>query len=135
MTRWVIVAAEPMTDVDSTAAEILGRLIDELEREGVELAFAELKGPVKDRLRSYGLYDRIGDDHFFPTLGTAIHRYLAATGTEWVDWSDEEDDRPPASVGLARVRRAAFTVPTSARTLAPTGGHVAASDASRMQLR
>ena len=92
MTRWVIVAAEPMTDVDSTAAEILGRLIDELEREGVELAFAELKGPVKDRLRSYGLYDRIGDDHFFPTLGTAIHGYLAATGTEWVDWSDEEDD-------------------------------------------
>ena len=37
MTRWVIVAAEPMTDVDSTAAEILGRLIDELEHEGVEL--------------------------------------------------------------------------------------------------
>ena len=99
MTRWVIVAAEPMTDVDSTAAEILGRLIDELEREGVELAFAELKGPVKDRLRSYELYDRIGDDHFFPTLGTAIHGYLAATGTEWVDWSDEEDDRPPASSG------------------------------------
>ena len=96
-TRWVIVAAEPMTDVDSTAADSLGRLIDELQREGVVLAFAELKGPVKDRLRSYGLYERIGDDHFFPTLGTAIRGYLVATGTEWVDWSDEEDDRPPAS--------------------------------------
>lgn len=97
VTRWVIVAAEPMTDVDSTGADILGRLVDELERDGVELAFAELKGPVKDRLRNYGLYDRIGDDRFFPTLGTAIRGYLAATGTVWVDWSDEDGDRPPES--------------------------------------
>jgi hypothetical protein len=49
---------------------------------------------VKDSLHGYGLYDRIGGDHFFPTLRTAIHGYLAATGTEWVDWSDEEGDRP-----------------------------------------
>ena len=66
---------------------------------GIELAFAELKGPVKDRLRSYGLYDRIGDDRFFPTLGTAIDGYLSATGTAWVDWSDtdpDDVDPPPA---------------------------------------
>ena len=90
--RWVIVAAEPMTDIDTTAAEILERLLDDLEARGVELAFAELKGPVKDRLRSYGLYERIGDDRFYPTLGTAIDGYLAATGTVWVDWSDQGDD-------------------------------------------
>lgn len=89
---WVIVAAEPMTDVDTTAAEILERLLDDLEVRGVELAFAELKGPVKDRLRSYGLYERIGDDRFYPTLGTAIDGYLGATGTVWVDWSDQDDD-------------------------------------------
>jgi high affinity sulfate transporter 1 len=86
--RWVIVAAEPVTDVDSTGAESLGRLLDELGREGVNLAFAELKGPVKDRLRAYGLYDRIGDDNFFPTIGTAVHAYLAATSTPWTDWDD-----------------------------------------------
>ncbi len=97
LTRWVIVAAEPMTDVDSTGADILGRLIDDLERDGVKLAFAELKGPVKDRLRDYGLYDRIGDDHFFPTLGTAIRGYLATTGTVWVDWSDEDGNGSPES--------------------------------------
>ncbi|HEX7520537.1 MAG TPA: sodium-independent anion transporter, partial [Acidimicrobiia bacterium] len=97
LTRWVIVAAEPMTDVDSTGADILGRLIDDLERDGVKLAFAELKGPVKDRLRDYGLYDRIGDDHFFPTLGTAIRGYLATTGIVWVDWSDEDGNGSPES--------------------------------------
>ena len=59
---------------------------------GDALAFAELKCPVKDRLRTYGLYDRIGDDRFYPTLGTAIDGYLAATGTVWVDWSDQDED-------------------------------------------
>jgi MFS superfamily sulfate permease-like transporter len=87
-TRWVIIAAEPVTDVDTTAAEVLGHLLDELEIRGVTLAFAELKGPVKDRLRDYGLYERIGDERFFPTLGTAISAYLAETGTEWTDWTE-----------------------------------------------
>jgi high affinity sulfate transporter 1 len=99
--RWVIIAAEPITDIDTTGAEVLARLLDHLEHAGIELAFAELKGPVKDQLRDYGLYDRIGAGHFFPTLGTAVHGYLAATGTSWVDWSDEDgdddrvDDGPP----------------------------------------
>ncbi len=91
-TRWVILAAEPITDIDTTGAEILGELLDDLDAQGVEVAFAELKGPVKDRLRSYGLFDRIGDGQFFPTLGTAIDGYLAATGTEWVDWSEADPD-------------------------------------------
>ena len=87
--RWVVLAAEPITDVDTTGAEVLGRVLDELAGEGVTLALAEIKGPVKDALRSYGLSDRIGEDHLFPTLGTAISAYLRETGTEWVDWSDQ----------------------------------------------
>ena len=75
-TRWVIMAAEPITDIDTTGAEILGELLAALNAERVTLAFAELKGPVKDRLRSYDLYDRIGDSQFFPTLGTTINGYL-----------------------------------------------------------
>jgi high affinity sulfate transporter 1 len=89
---WVIVAAEPMTDIDTTAAEILREALDDFRAEGIELAFAELKGPVKDRLRSYDLYERIGDNRFFPTLGTAIDGYLLATGTPWIDWSDRNSD-------------------------------------------
>jgi high affinity sulfate transporter 1 len=87
---WIVLAAEPITDVDTTGAAALAGLLDELDARGVELAVAELKGPVKDRLRGYGLYDRIGDDRFFPTLGTAIDAYLAATGTDWTDWTDRD---------------------------------------------
>jgi MFS superfamily sulfate permease-like transporter len=80
--RRVIVAAEPVTDLDTTAAEALERLDDELAAEGVDLRFAEMKGPVKDRLKRYGLYDRFGDDHFSTTLGTAVEAYLDETGVD-----------------------------------------------------
>jgi high affinity sulfate transporter 1 len=86
--RWVVVAAEPITDVDSTAASILAGLLDELDHAGITLAFAELKDPVKDELRRYGLFDRIGEDRFFPTLGTAVNAYVNAEEVDWVDWED-----------------------------------------------
>jgi high affinity sulfate transporter 1 len=89
---WVVIAAEPITDVDTTAADELVALDDDLAASGIKLAFAELKGPVRDRLASYGLRDRFGDDRFFPTVGTAVNAYLLDTGTEWTDWTDLVDD-------------------------------------------
>jgi len=88
------VAAEPITDVDTSAAATLGELLAELRQQGVTLAFAELKGPVKDRLRRYGLYDQVGDERFFPTVGTAVDGYLRTTGVEWVDWEERPDPAP-----------------------------------------
>ncbi len=85
---WVVVAAEPITDVDATAGEMLLDLNAELEAQGIELAFAELKDPVRDRLRRYGLHDEIGHHRFFPTLGVAVATYVAESGVDWVDWED-----------------------------------------------
>ncbi|MDH5224385.1 MAG: sulfate permease [Actinomycetota bacterium] len=89
---WVVVAAEPITDIDTTAADMLEELLDELDAGGIVLAFAEMKGPVKDRLRDYGLFDRIGGDRFYPTMGTAVDGYIEASGTEWVDWEERAPD-------------------------------------------
>jgi high affinity sulfate transporter 1 len=94
--RWAIVTAEPVTDLDTTAADVLRRLEEELAAEGIDLRFAEMKDPVKDRLKRYGLFDRFGDDHFYPTVGTAVDAYLDEMGVEWVDWEDRET-RDPAS--------------------------------------
>ena len=90
------VAAEPITDVDTTASEMLERLDDELQGRGIRLVFAEMKGPVKDRLARYGMGERFGPGDFFPTIGTAVSAYVAATGTAWVDWTDEVDPHGPA---------------------------------------
>src|SRR4029079_13862044 len=84
---WVLVAAEPITDIDTTAGEMLRALDDELTADGVELAFAELKDPVRDRLRHYGIHDRLSEHRFFPTLGVAVDAYLRETGVEWSDWT------------------------------------------------
>ena len=83
--KWVVVAAEPITDVDATAVRALSDLLDELDGRGVRFAFAELKGPVWDQLKTYGLADRIGERYRFTTLGTAVKAYVAETGTPWVD--------------------------------------------------
>jgi MFS superfamily sulfate permease-like transporter len=96
--RWVVVAAEPITDVDTTAAAALELLLEELATAGVTLAFAELKDPVKARLRRYGTMAMIGEDRCFPTVGTAVDAYVEATGETWVDW--EEAGPEPAIPAL-----------------------------------
>jgi high affinity sulfate transporter 1 len=95
--RWVVVAAEPVTDIDMTAADVLEELLAILERDDIELRFAELKDPVKDRLRRYGLFERIGADSFYPTVGTAVDAYVRASGIDWVDWEDRAADGSPPS--------------------------------------
>ena len=88
-TRWVIIAAEPITDIDATAGETLAALQPRASRRpGAPLAFAELKDPVRDLLRRYGIEAAIGPERFYPTVGVAVPAYLAETGTAWTDWED-----------------------------------------------
>lgn len=68
----VVVVGNAITDCDSTGAEILTHVLEDLSEKGVTFAFAGLKGPVKDRLRAYGLYDKIGDENFFPNTISAV---------------------------------------------------------------
>ncbi len=87
--RWVVVAAEPVTSVDVTAADMLVELDEALFAAGIELSFAEMKGPVKDKLKRFGLFTRIGESFFFPTVGAAVSSYLESHAVEWQDWEDE----------------------------------------------
>lgn len=87
--RRVVIAAEPITDIDSSGAEILGDLIDHLAGIGVTFAFAELKGPAKDELAAFGVLDRLEADRLHPTIGTAVSAYVAETGVDWTDWTAE----------------------------------------------
>lgn len=88
-TKWIVVAAEPVTEIDITAADMLAELDQRLHQAGMDLCFAELKGPAKDRLKRYGLYAAFGAENFFPTLGQAVDQYLARHQVEWSDWEDQ----------------------------------------------
>lgn len=84
----VIVTAEPITDVDATAAEMLRDLLAELRSRGIDLRFAELKGEVHERVDSYRDFHGPMPDHSARTTGEAVRNYLRASGVPWVDWED-----------------------------------------------
>jgi MFS superfamily sulfate permease-like transporter len=78
--RWVVVAAEPVTSVDVTAADAVVELDDALHKAGIDLYFAEMKDPVKDKLKRFGLFTRFGEASFFATVGEAVRTYRAGPG-------------------------------------------------------
>jgi high affinity sulfate transporter 1 len=85
---WVVIAAEPVTSVDVTAADALFGLVRTLLTAKIELCFAEMKDPVKDKLKRFGLFSRLGEQTFFATIGEAVDIYLARHPVEWIDWED-----------------------------------------------
>jgi high affinity sulfate transporter 1 len=87
--RWLVVAAEPVTSVDVTACDMIAELDEALQAKGIELCFAELKDPVKDKLKRFGLFAQLGESYFFPTIGVAVSRYLEVNHVEWDDWEDQ----------------------------------------------
>ena len=84
----VVVTGEPITDVDTTAAEAVEELVRDLAARNVTLQFSEVKGHVRERMALYGLVDLIGANHFSRTTGEAVRTYVTASGVEWVDWED-----------------------------------------------
>ncbi len=52
------------------------------------MCFAELKDPVKDKLKRFDIYERFGEKFFFPTIDEAVDAYLKTFAVEWVDRED-----------------------------------------------
>ncbi|WP_321866209.1 SulP family inorganic anion transporter [Paraburkholderia tropica] len=80
--RRIVVAAEPVTSVDVTSADMLRELIEALNRRGIALHFAEMKDPVRDKLRRFELLELLGDTHFHPTVGSAVDAWLGDAGRD-----------------------------------------------------
>jgi high affinity sulfate transporter 1 len=80
---WIVIAAEPVTDVDTTASDVLEDLDEALNAEGISLVFAELKDPVRRKIERYGLTRTIDPRHFFPTLESAVAAFRQETGADW----------------------------------------------------
>lgn len=90
--RTVILAAEPITDIDTTAIDEFVELDDYLASHGIRLVIAEMKDPVIDVLREYGLGGRFPPERFAPTVGAAVDDVTGTLrgdieGTKW----DEDD--------------------------------------------
>jgi high affinity sulfate transporter 1 len=87
--NWLVVGAEPVTSIDVTSADTLDELDHTLSTSGIRLCIAEMKDPVKDKLKRFGLFSQFGEERFFATLGEAVSCYLKAHAVDWVDWEDQ----------------------------------------------
>ena len=85
---WLVVSAEPVTSIDITSVDMLTALDDELHQAGIELVFAEMKDPVKDKLKRFEVFEKFGERLFFPTVGQAVSAYLKQSRVDWIDWED-----------------------------------------------
>ena len=81
--KWIVIAAEPVTDVDTTASDMLQALDIWLNERGISLIFAELKDPVREKIERYELTRTIDPDHFFPTIDAAVERYMDLSDATW----------------------------------------------------
>jgi high affinity sulfate transporter 1 len=96
---WVLIAAEPMTDIDVTAADMLVDLDLELNEDGIHLVFAEVKDPVKDKIVDYGLLDTIDSRHFYPTIKRAVKEFKKKTEDVNLDAERDPIADPPTGNG------------------------------------
>jgi len=79
----IILAAEPVTSIDVTSADMLAELEQALRESGIEMRFAEMKDPVKDKLKRFELLERFGAASFHPTVGAAVDAYLEEHEVDW----------------------------------------------------
>jgi MFS superfamily sulfate permease-like transporter len=91
---WILIAAEPVTDVDTTASDVLTELDEALNAQGISLVFAELKDPVRRKIERYGLTRTIDPQHFYPTIAAAVAAFRKQTGAQWTGDGQPGDGQP-----------------------------------------
>ena len=99
--KWIVIAAEPVTDVDTTASDVLEELDEMLNAQGISLVFAELKDPARDKIERYGLTRTIDPRHFYPTIESAVTAFRQETRAEWTAAADQatDDQTGPGQTG------------------------------------
>jgi high affinity sulfate transporter 1 len=95
--HWIVVAAEPVTDVDTTAADMLRDLDEELNERGTHLVIAELKDPVRRKIDRYQLTRTLDPAHFYPTIDSAVAAFREERNTDWIPFSAGEPERGSSS--------------------------------------
>ena len=94
---WILVAAESVTDVDVTAADMLADLIESLNERAIRLVFAELQEPVRRKIDRYELSRKLGPDRHFASINAAVDAFREQSGADWTPTRQNQagvDDQP-----------------------------------------
>jgi MFS superfamily sulfate permease-like transporter len=75
--EWLVLNAEAIVEIDSTAAEMLLDLPRELAARGVQLALTRVKRELSAQLEAAGVLAVLGPGHLYPTIPTAVAAFRA----------------------------------------------------------
>ena len=87
--EWFVLNAEANTEIDLTAVDALEEVRRTLADRGAVFGLARVKFEVHEILESTGFIDRVGEDHVFMTLPTAVSAYQ-----QW--YADRHGGEPPS---------------------------------------
>jgi SulP family sulfate permease len=73
--KYLLLDAEAIPDIDTTAADTLKDLHQELSEKGITLGIARANKRLLETMRLTGLEDLIGTSNFYPTIRTAIEAF------------------------------------------------------------
>lgn len=71
----IVLNAQSIYAIDSSAAQGLEDIVHDCEKRGVEFYMTEVIGPVRDALRRTGLFDKIGAEHFKMRVQDALDHF------------------------------------------------------------
>jgi hypothetical protein len=74
---------KPSTAGKRTERHSLSTPAHTLTESGIELGFAEMKDPVKDKLKRFELFEHFGAANFYPTASSAVDAYLEEHAVGW----------------------------------------------------
>lgn len=73
--RWIVVDMQAVWDIDVTAADVCARLVEELRQAGIFVAIACANRPLRERLQRVGLYEKLGEPAYYPSVHAAIEEF------------------------------------------------------------
>jgi MFS superfamily sulfate permease-like transporter len=77
--RHLLIAAQGINEIDASGEDTLRQLVERLRETGLEVSFSGLNDNVIDVLKRTHLYERIGEDHMYPTQARALRDIYVAT--------------------------------------------------------
>ena len=100
--RAVLIDLAATADLDVTTSDMLLDLVANLRARSIPVLLAQVKSPVRERLRKTGLMDEIGEAHIHASVGSAVLAFEGGSTADPVGEgeetrSDQEPDpgRPP----------------------------------------
>jgi SulP family sulfate permease len=77
--RYLLLDAEAIPDIDTTAADTLKDMHQVLREKGITLGIARANGRLRETMRLTGLEELIGVANFYPSVRNAVEAFREAS--------------------------------------------------------